>query len=105
MDKREVKEMSRANYLFPRVNKTNLMTRLPYSTNEEITERISAPTSSYTTKSNKDTFKLDMVFESFHHQAKVRMSNRALLAGFLILWLKQCVVPMLPHKVIVADVV
>ena len=33
------------------------------------------------------------------------MSDRALLTGFLMLWLKQCVVPMLPHKVIVADVV
>jgi len=33
------------------------------------------------------------------------MSNRALLAGFLMLWLKRCVVPMLLHEVIVADVV
>ena len=33
------------------------------------------------------------------------MSDRALLAGFLILWLKRCVVPTLPHEVIVADVV
>jgi len=33
------------------------------------------------------------------------MSDRALLAGFLMLWLKRCVVPMLPHEVLVADVV
>ena len=28
-----------------------------------------------------------------------------MLAGFLTLWLKQCVVPTLPHEVIIADVV
>jgi len=33
------------------------------------------------------------------------MSDRALLAGFLMLWLKRCVVSTLPHEVIVADVV
>ena len=33
------------------------------------------------------------------------MSERTLLAGFLMLWLKRCMVLMLPHEVIVADVV
>ena len=33
------------------------------------------------------------------------MSDRAPLAGFLILWLKRCVVPTLPYGVIVTDVV
>jgi len=33
------------------------------------------------------------------------MSNWALLAGFLILWLKRCVVSTLLYEVIVADVV
>jgi len=80
-----VKQMSWANYLFPRVNKTDPMTWLAPSTNEEIIERISASTSSYTIESNEDTFKLDMIFESFHHQAKVLMSDQDLLAGFLIL--------------------
>ena len=61
--------------------------------------------SSYTTESNEDTFKPDTVFESFHHQARVPISDRALLASFLMLWLKRCVVPTLPHEVIVADVV
>ena len=52
-----------------------------------------------------DTFKSDTVFDSFHHQAMIPISNRALLAGFLMLWLKKCVVPTLPHKVIIVDVV
>ena len=75
------------------------------STDEEIVERISASTSSYLTESNKDTFKSDTVFESFHHQAKIPISDQALLAGFLTLWLKHCVVPTLLHKVIVTDMV
>ena len=81
------------------------MTSLAPSTDEKIAERINASASSYTTESNKDTFKPDTVFESFHHQAQVPISDRALLAGFLMLWLKRCVVPTLPHEVIVADVV
>ena len=57
------------------------------------------------TKSNEDTFKLDTVFESFHYQAWILISDRALLAGFLMLWLKRCVAPTLSHEVIVTDVV
>ena len=46
----------------PGVNKTDPMTRLALSTDEEIIERISASTSSYATESNEDTFKSDIVF-------------------------------------------
>jgi len=94
-----------ANYLFLGVNKAGLVTRLAPCTDEEIAERISASSSSYTTESDKDTFKSDMNLKSFHHQIKIPISNRALLAGFLILWLKRCVVPTLPHEVVIADVV
>ena len=97
--------MSWVTYLFPGVNKPTPTFRLAPSTDEEVFERISASTSSYTIESKEDTFKPDTVFESFHHQAKVLMSDRALLAGFLMLWLKRCVVPTLSHEVITADVV
>ena len=94
--------MSWASYLFNDINKkSSPVTSLAPYTDEKITERIS----SYTIESNEDTFKSDMVFESFHHQAQIPISDRALLAGFLMLWLKRCVVPTLPHEVIVADVV
>jgi len=53
----------------------------------------------------EDTFRPGIVFESFHYQAKTSFSNRALLAGFLMLWLKRCVVSTLVHEVIVADMV
>jgi len=76
-----------------------------YYIDEEIVEKISVSTSSYTTKSNEDTFKPDTFFESFHHQARILISNRALLDGFLMLWLKRCVVPTLLHEVIITDVV
>ena len=81
------------------------MTSVAPCTDEEIAERINVSTSSYTMESNEDTFKPDMVFESFHHQSRVPISDRALLVGFLMLWLKRYVVPTLPHEVIVADVV
>jgi len=60
---------------------------------------------SYITESNEDTFKPDTVFDSFHHQEKILISDRALLTGFLMLWLKRCIVPMLPYEVIISDVV
>jgi len=80
--------MSWVNYLFPGVNKTGLVTRLAPSTEEGIAERISASISFYTTESNEDTFKPDVIFKSFHYQVKIPISDRALLAGFLMLWLK-----------------
>ena len=61
------------------------MTNLAPWTDEKIAERINASTSSYTTESNEGTFRPDMVFESFHHQARVPISDRALLVGFLML--------------------
>jgi len=81
------------------------VTHLAPITDEEVFERISTSTSSYTAESNEDTFKPDTVFESFHYQARISISNQALLAGFLMLWLKRCVVPTLPLEVIVTDVV
>jgi len=80
-----VKQMSWANDLFPGVNKAGLVTWLAPSTDEKIVERISASTSSYTKESNEDTFKPDVIFESFHHQAKILISDRAIMKGFLML--------------------
>ena len=57
----------------------------PLALMKKFVERINASTSSYTTESNEDTFKPDTVFESFHHQARILISDRALLVGFLIL--------------------
>jgi len=74
-----------ANYLFFRVNKTGLMTRIDPSTDEEIVERIGASTNSYTTESNENTFKPDVILKSFHHPDKILIPERALLAGFLML--------------------
>jgi len=74
--------MSWTSYLFQDLgNKTGLVSHLAASTDKEINERIFTTISSYTTESNEDILKLDMVFESFHHQAKIPISDRALLAG------------------------
>ena len=56
-------------------------------------------------ESNEDTFKPDTVFDSFHHQAKIPISGRALLAEFLILWLKWYVVPIIVTDVVYPTVV
>jgi len=37
-------------------------------------------------------------FKSFHQQAKHSMSQKALLASFLLVWLKKCAVPSPPHN-------
>ena len=93
--------------MFNGINKKDdPVTRLAPSSDEEIEDRVAqASEGFYTTESNEDAFEPDTVFESYHHQARVPISDRALLAGFLLLWLKRCVVPTLPHEVIVADVV
>jgi len=108
-----IKQMSWASYLFQGLrNKTCLVSRRAVSIDEEIEEIIFASVISHTTKSNEDTFKSDTVFESFHHQARISISgrallemDRALLAGFLMLWIKRCVVPTLPYEVLIANVV
>ena len=81
-----VKQRAWAYYLFNGLgDKADRLTHLAPSTDAKIKERISASTSSYITESAKDTFRLGTVFESFHYQAKAPVSNRALLARFLIL--------------------
>jgi len=86
-------------------NKTGPVSPLAANTDEEINERIFVVISSYTTESNEYTFKPDTIFESFHHQAKISISDRALLAVFLMLWLKRCVMPTLSHEIRAANVV
>jgi len=95
-----------ANYLFNILgDKADRLTHLASSTNAKIKERTCASTSSYFTELTEDTFRPGIVFKSFHYQGKTLISSRALLVGFLMLWLKQCVVLTLSYEVIVADVV
>ena len=78
--------MSWVNYLFRGLEeKLSLVSRLVAITDVEITKRIFEFVISYVTESNEDTFTPDTVFDSFHHQAKISISDRALLAGFLML--------------------
>ena len=98
---RGVKQMSWANYHFSGLEKKlSLVFRLAASTDAEIVERIFESVTSHVRKSNEDTFKPDTVFDSFHHQTGIPILDRALLAGFLMLWLKWCVVPTPPYEVI-----
>ena len=86
------------------------MTRPDPSTNADIKERINTLTSSYTIPQNRLKILLDQAQSSKVSITKPRplfppISNRILLAGFLMLWLKRSIVPTLPHEVIVTDVV
>jgi len=101
-----VRQMACADYLFNGLgDKADRLTLLAPSINAKIKERIRASMPSYTIESVEDTFRPGTIFESFYYQAKTLISNKALLAGLLMLWLKRCVMPTLSHKVIVADVV
>ena len=77
---RGVKQLSRVSYLFNDINeKSSPVTSLAPYIDAEIAERINASTSSYTTESNEDTFRPDTVFESFNHQARIPIFDRAVL--------------------------
>jgi hypothetical protein len=47
----------------------------------------------YTADSDECGFKAGDKFESFHLQAEQPISDKALLAGYLLIWLQKCVVP------------
>ncbi|XP_020254356.1 pleiotropic drug resistance protein 3-like [Asparagus officinalis] len=92
-----VKQGQWTEYLFRNLwDKEAEVTRLVASTLEEITERINDTTSHYTCEVEEDVFPTFTTFESFHYQAEVPISDMALFAGFLTLWLKRCVVPTRP---------
>lgn len=59
----------------------------------------------YKTNSNEDEFKANTSFKSFHHQAHTLVSDRALIAGFLMLWLKHYIISSLCHDAITIEVV
>ena len=74
--------MSWANHLFQGLGENSgSVTWLIANINTEIAERISKSMISYTMELKKDTFKPDIVFNSFHHQVKTPISDRALLVG------------------------
>lgn len=73
---------------------------------EAIQERIlNLEATSCITKSDEDRFKAGTQFKSFHYQARHRVSDRGLIARFLMLWLKKCIVPHLPKEAITIDIV
>jgi len=42
-------------------------------------------------------YEKDDMFKSFHRQEKHPISQKALLIGLLLVWLKKCVIPSSPH--------
>lgn len=90
-----MKQKSCVEYLFLNlyIDDKEIQTLSP-CTKAEIEEKITHyGTQAFVAKSNMDVFKIGTSFESFHYQAKYPLSNIALLAGFLMLWLKHCIIP------------
>ena len=82
-----------------------LVSRLDVCTDEELASRLVDSAYFYTADSDENLFRAGTIFESFHRQAQIPISDKALLAGFLMLWLKKCVVPTRPHESITVDMV
>lgn len=95
-----VKQRAWVEYLFPNLytNDGEILT-LSTCTEAEMEERIAHfGTQAYVAESDEDIFKAGTSFESFYHQAKYPLSNMALFVGFLMLWLKHCIVSSTPQK-------
>lgn len=49
-------------------------------------------TNAFVIESNESIFRASTSFDSFHYQTKYQQSNSALLVGFLMSWLKRCMI-------------
>jgi len=73
-----IKQMAWEDYLFNSLgDKVDWLTRSALSTDAKIEEKVSISISLYTMESVDYTFRPGRFFESFHHQAKILISNRA----------------------------
>ena len=102
---RGIKQLSWAEYLFQNLSDKNAaVSRREASTPETIQALINDATVHYVSEGIEDDFPAQTEFESFHHQAATPISDMALLAGFLMLWLKRCVVPTRPIDAVMIEV-
>ena len=64
----------------------------------EIEARLVSGRGDVTLSENAGKYHEGDAFKSFHHQTRHPFSPRAVLAGFLSVWLKKCVVPSAPRE-------
>lgn len=82
------------------------MIHVPYTNLTTATRaRTSSSGATYTTKSLEDGFAENTMFQSFHHQVKMPISDRALMVGFQMLWRKRSMVPTSPHNALSLELV
>jgi len=81
------------NYLFP--NLEDALEAAHYGVvDEDIFQRMQEHSQGdMVMKEDDGIYEKGDILKSFHHQARRPMSQKALLAGFLLVWLKRCVVP------------
>ena len=86
-----------ADYLFLILDNVPENVQFPISEEDIHQKIISSVHEDIVLEEDDEIYEKDDKFKSFHHQAKHLMSRRAILAGFLSVWLKKCVVPSPPH--------
>lgn len=59
----------------------------------------------YTTEGLADDYDEANISSNLHYQVRHQISNRAVLAGFLMLWLKRCLVSSPPHEIVIMDII
>lgn len=57
-----------------------------------------------TTESNENSFEAHAIFEGYHYQGVVTISDTVVLVGFLMLRLKCGIILTAPHEVVTVDV-
>ena len=97
--------LSWASYLFPNLRGTDALMLLPTRTVQEVERGLSEAKRFWISDSEEGGFPHGTRFFSYQYWATKPMSNHALLAGFLMLWLKRCVIPSPPHDAIAGEVV
>lgn len=95
-----------ATYLFRNQNKSLRSIMGHKATEKEEVERHTVETRdvSYTAEFNEWAFKASTVCNSFYYQARFPVSSQGLIASFIMLWLKRCIIPSLPKVAIAINV-
>ena len=86
-----------ADYLFPVLYGAQEEVQFPISGDDIIWMIVSSGHEDVILDEDDGIYEKGDKFKSFHHKANQPMSKKALLVGFLSVWLKKCVVMSSPH--------
>jgi len=93
-----------ADYLFSILVDAQKKVQFPISDADINQKMISNAYKDVVLEEDDDIYEKGDKFKSFNHRAKHPISRKALLVGFLSVWLKKCVIPSPPHDRILSCV-